>query len=122
MEEERDTPLRKKRLPLNIHVILLAAIVLVIGFSAFRLYQWNKGERIEYDPNEQNTDFDVEVLDNIIPLAPDKREGYADDGVTTILCLGDDPFLWIRVSTDWLSRLPKRQAPLFITVLSLALP
>lgn len=76
----------------SIHLILLAAIVLVIAFSAFRLYQWNKGERIEYDPNDQSTEFDVEALDSIIPLAPDKREGYEDDGVTTILCLGDDPF------------------------------
>ena len=31
-------------------------------------------------------------MDNIIPLAPDKLEGHEDDGVTTILCLGDDPF------------------------------
>ena len=31
-------------------------------------------------------------MDYIIPLAPDKLEGREDDGVTTILCLGDDPF------------------------------
>ncbi len=92
-EEERDTTPKGRRLPVNIHLILLAAIVLVIGFSALRLYLWDKGgERIEYDPNEQTTEFDVEVLDSIMPLAPDKREGFADDGVTTILCLGNDPF------------------------------
>ncbi len=76
----------------SIHIILLAAIVLVIGFSAYRLYRWNKGTPSDYDPNYQTTDFDVEAMDNLIPLAPDKREGYEDDGVTTILCLGDDPF------------------------------
>ena len=91
--DEKDTSRERKRFPVNIHMILLSAIVLIIGFSAFRLYLWDKGgERIEYDPNQQTTDFDVEVLDSIIPLAPDKREGYVDDGVTTILCLGDDPF------------------------------
>ena len=31
-------------------------------------------------------------MDNIIPLAPDKLEGREDDGVTEILCLGNDPF------------------------------
>ncbi len=76
----------------NIQFILLGAIVLVIGFSVFRLYKWNKGTPSDYDPNYQTTDFDIEVMDNLIPLAPDKREGYVDDGVTTILCLGDDPF------------------------------
>lgn len=79
-------------LPVSIHIILLAAIVLVIGFSAYRLYRWNKGTPSDYDPNFQTTDFDIEVMDNLIPLAPDKLEGHADDGVTTILCLGDDPF------------------------------
>lgn len=76
----------------NIHIILLAAIVLVIGISAYRLYRWNKGTPSDYDPDYQTTDFDIEVMDNLIPLAPDKLEGHADDGVTTILCLGDDPF------------------------------
>ncbi len=77
----------------NLNLILLAAIILVIGFSAYRLYRWNKGNVIsDYDPNNQTTDFDIEVMDNLIPLAPDKLEGYVDDGVTTILCLGDDPF------------------------------
>ena len=90
--EEEIRPAKGRRLPINIHVILLAAIVLVIGFSAFRLYQWNKGEVLEYDPNQDTSEFDVEALDSIIPLAPDKLEGYEDDGVTTILCLGDDPF------------------------------
>lgn len=83
---------KKSGLLANIQLILLAAIVLVIAFSAFRLYKWNKGTPSDYDPNYQTTDFDIEVMDNLIPLAPDKREDFEDDGVTTILCLGDDPF------------------------------
>lgn len=81
-----------RRSRINIHAILLGAIVLIAGFSAYRLYQWNKGVPSDYDPNYQTTDFDVEALDTIIPLAPSKLEGHEDDGVTTILCLGDDPF------------------------------
>ena len=58
----------------------------------------------KYDISPYNTDLledasyvaslepAFETLDNLIPLAPDKREGYVDDGVTTILCLGNDPF------------------------------
>lgn len=91
-QEIDEQPENGRRFHINIHVILIAAIVLIVAFSAFRLYKWNKGVPSDYDPNEQTTAFDIEVMDSIIPLAPDKREGYEDDGVTTILCLGDDPF------------------------------
>lgn len=92
--ESRQTipPKEQKHFHVSIHLVLLAAIVLIIGFSAYRLYKWNKGVPSDYDPNYQTTDFDTEAMDNIIPLAPDKLEGHEDDGVTTILCLGDDPF------------------------------
>lgn len=91
-ETDITTNKEKNGFHINIHIILLCAIVLIAGFSAYRLYKWNKGVPSDYDPNYQTTDFDVEAMDNIIPLAPDKLEGYEDDGVTTILCLGDDPF------------------------------
>ena len=83
---------KRKSGGINIHAILLGAIVLIACFSAYRLYKWNKGVPSDYDPNYQTTDFDIEAMDSIIPLAPDKLEGHEDDGVTTILCLGDDPF------------------------------
>ncbi len=83
---------KQQHFHINIHIILLAVILLIAGFSAYRLYKWNKGIPSDYDPDFQTTDFDTEAMDNIIPLAPDKLEGHEDDGVTTILCLGDDPF------------------------------
>ncbi len=99
-QEARNNVLSAKHTPhkepqkfqINIHLILLAAIALIVGFSGYRLYKWNKGVPSDYDPDYQTTDFDTEAMDNIIPLAPDKLEGHEDDGVTTILCLGDDPF------------------------------
>lgn len=95
--KEKDRPQKApvkqdKQFRLNIHLILLAVIVLIIIFCAVKLYIWNKGVPSDYDPNRQTTDFDTEAMDYIIPLAPDKLEGREDDGVTTILCLGDDPF------------------------------
>ncbi len=89
---QKAAPEEQKHFHFSIHLVLLAAIVLIAGFSAYRLYIWNKGVPSDYDPNYQTTDFDTEAMDNIIPLAPDKLEGHEDDGVTTILCLGDDPF------------------------------
>ena len=92
--KQNDTENREtgRHFHINIHIIILGAIVLIVGFSAYRLYKWNQGVPSDYDPNYQTTDFDIEVMDSIIPLAPDKLEGHEDDGITTILCLGDDPF------------------------------
>ena len=88
---DNETAEQNKGFHINLHIVLLCAIVLIIGFSAFRLYKWNQGVPSDYDPNYVTNDFDIEPLDNIIPLAPDKLEGHEDDGVTTILCLGNDP-------------------------------
>lgn len=89
---QRPAKEKKKSFYFYIHMVLLGAIVLIVAFSGYKLYKWNKGVPSDYDPNYQTDAFDVEAMDSIIPLAPDKREGYQDDGVTTILCLGDDPF------------------------------
>lgn len=89
---DNETQEPDRRFHINIHVIILAAIVMIVGFSAYRLFKWNQGVPSDYDPDYQTTDFDIEAMDSIIPLAPDKLEGHQDDGVTTILCLGDDPF------------------------------
>lgn len=91
-ETEAEDAGENRRFHVNIHLVILCVIVALVGFSAYRLYVWNKGVPSDYDPNYQTTDFDIEVMDSIIPLAPDKLEGHVDDGVTTILCLGDDPF------------------------------
>ena len=92
-DRPQEAPVKKEKpFRLNIHLILLAVIALIVIFCAVKLYIWNKGVPSDYDPNRQTTDFDTEAMDYIIPLAPDKLEGREDDGVTTILCLGDDPF------------------------------
>ena len=87
---------RKNSPSLNLHIILIAAIVLIAGVAVYRLVRWNKGVDInelnadleEIDPSE----FDVETLDMIIPMDASALEGREDDGVTTILCLGNNPF------------------------------
>lgn len=60
---------------INLHIVLLSAIVIIVVVCAYKLYKWNKGKPSDYDPNFQTTEFDVEVLDSIIPLAPDKKKG-----------------------------------------------
>lgn len=83
---------KKPPFRMNLHIVFLSAILIIAIVCVYKLYKWNKGTPSDYDPNIQTTEFDVEALDSIIPLAPDKLEGHEDDGVTTILCLGNDPF------------------------------
>ena len=82
----------RRRVNINLNLVLLVVILALAAVIAFRLIRWNIGTRSDYDPNAVNTNFDVEVQDVIIPLAPDKLAGREDDGKTTILCLGDNPF------------------------------
>lgn len=67
-----------------------AAIVLII--SAVSLYIWSRGERIIIDPNEDTSEFDTEPNDYIQPMTADMMAGKVDDGVLTIMTLGNSPF------------------------------
>ncbi len=82
---------RKKKFRINLHLILLAAILIIGAISLVKLIIWNIGTRSDYDPENLAEGFDVEALDTIVPLNPSALEGREDDGITTILCLGNNP-------------------------------
>lgn len=84
---------KKTGFKINFHIVIIAAILLIAAFSVYRLNRWNQGtaiadDGVEVDPSQ----FDVEALDMIIPMDASRLEGHEDDGVTTILCLGNNPF------------------------------
>ncbi|MBD5548960.1 MAG: hypothetical protein HDQ97_16510 [Lachnospiraceae bacterium] len=90
--QESQTP-TKSGFRINLHIILIAAILLIAIVSVYRLYVWNKGVPLDIDMDEiDSSQFDVEPLDMIIPMDSSLFEGREDDGVTTILCLGNNPF------------------------------
>lgn len=84
--------MEKKNFKINAHVILLIAIVLIFFIALIRLLIWNRGHDSEYDPNEDTSQFDVETEDYIVYVDPTLLENREDDGITTILCLGNEPF------------------------------
>lgn len=88
-DEDREEAASRRFRP---HLILLAAMALVLGFGVFRLALWNRGEKIEYDPNADTSLYEVETEDYIMHLDNRYLEGHPDDGVTTVLCLGNEPF------------------------------
>ena len=104
MENDKKTPpesdLNNQQVPpvksgirVNLHIVLIAAIFLIAIISAYRLYKWNKGVPLDTDTSDVDTSqFDVEPLDMILPMDSSLLEGHEDDGVTTVLCLGNNPF------------------------------
>ena len=76
---------------INFHLIIILAIVLIAGFSAYRLHKWNQGITLDDTPID-SSEFDIEVLDMIMPIDSSRLEGHEDDGITTVLCFGNNPF------------------------------
>ncbi|MBQ7840405.1 MAG: SGNH/GDSL hydrolase family protein [Lachnospiraceae bacterium] len=82
---------KRKKGGLSGHTIFFIVLGILFLITIIRLIVWNRGTKSGYDPNETTTEFDVELLDYIQPLDPAVLEGREDDGVTTILALGNDP-------------------------------
>ena len=82
-----------RRFHLGIHLILICVILVIAGTAVFRLHRWNNSARQKTDmESEDPSQFDIETLDMIIPMDSARLVGREDDGVTTILCLGNNPF------------------------------
>ncbi len=98
-EDYDDEPGRRKRidlanLPWWVHAAILGTIALIIAASAWALYRWNTGEKITFTKTDDMSQYETERLDNVFYLTSEDLEGHVDDGVNTILCLGNDAFTY----------------------------
>jgi len=82
---------RGRRRPIVTWIVGIVALVVIV-FVAIRVIKWNKGVASDYNPNEDTSEYDVEPTDYIQPLSAEQLAGKIDDGVTTILVLGNSPF------------------------------
>lgn len=83
---------KRKKTNYNFHLIFFIVVIVLFIFAIVKFLLWNKGEASDYDPNEITTEFDVETMDHIQPMDSSRFEGIEDDGITTLLCLGNAPF------------------------------
>jgi hypothetical protein len=91
-DEDYDEPGRKKHgFRPNMHIVLLILIIAVAATAVVRLMIWNMGTKSTYDPSASSSAYDVEVQDNVVSLDPKVLAGRTDDGVNTILFLGNAP-------------------------------
>lgn len=93
-------------IPMWVHIAVLAVIALVIGFSAYKLIKWNSGT-VETE-GQTGVDAEVEVLDQIFVLPEDKKAGHEDDGVETILFLGNDSITYDQKESGVVGQIEKK--------------
>ncbi len=91
-DEEADDETEDEKRPFPLHLALLAAILLVIVVAVIRFLVWNKGTDLKIHIGQNKDQYIIEVNDNMVYLSDSKLEGHEDDGVTTVLCLGNEPF------------------------------
>lgn len=87
---------------IHIGIIVLAFLIGIVG--AVRLAIWNKGKASDYDPDQITTEFDTEPEDFRVPPDPQAGGSKTDDGVTTILLLGNGVLAETREEEDGIGR------------------
>lgn len=72
-----------------IHVAIISIIVIILGVAIFKILNWGTSseELIGFDTGEN---FEYEDEDYIALVEPKYLEGRVDDGITTVVMLGDD--------------------------------
>lgn len=99
-------PPRKKKLPINIHIVLLAVVVLTFGLIFYKYMTW--GQIVERDDDSTDPDdYTAESYDNILALTDENGNIIApdlEDGLT-IAILGNGPFAEDRNSEDGLANM-----------------
>ncbi len=101
----RDNRDRKFNLPeisTWLHITFLVVIILVLIFSFWKLWRWNQGTTTTEGVTGEN--YEVEVLDQIFLMSADKLEGHEDDGVDTILFLGNDALTYDTSETGFVGQ------------------
>ena len=85
---------------LHIHIALSVLIVVILAVGIFKLIRWNRGVESGYDPNATNTGFDTETEDFRVAVTSEMRKQQVDDGVTSILLLGNGTLASARGEAD----------------------
>lgn len=99
-------PPHRKKLPINIHIVLLAVVLLTFGYIFYKYI--NFGQIV--DPNENSTEPDnyvAESYDNILALTDGEDNIIApnlEDGLSIVI-FGNGPFAEDRDSEDGLAGL-----------------
>jgi len=90
----------------GVHLIFALGLLIIIGLIIYKLWTWGTVVKSDFDPNNiEGGDDYIEVLDSIVPHIPPEGTEIVDDGVTTIVCFGNNPFADDRDSDNGLANI-----------------
>ena len=104
-DDESGNFLDKYVFRINWHIILLLVFLLCAGLIVYRFSNWGTHSKSDFDPNNMDTEIEVETHDNILDLIIDEDLLPPDDGVRTVVVFGNAPFADDRESDDNLATL-----------------
>lgn len=87
-------------LKINWHLVLLLVFVFAAVFIVYRIKNW--GVRVDLDklaPTD-DTEYDVEAMDNILPLIYEGNAPAQNDGVRKVVLFGNDTFAQNKGTSD----------------------
>ena len=82
----------EKNIKINLHLIILLAIIIIFATGIFILLRWNVGVDSDFDPDFVTDEFDTEPLDFIFLMDSELLLERGEDHGLHILCLGNNPF------------------------------
>lgn len=91
-EDEPEGFFEKYILRINWHIVLLLVFILCIILLVYKFNTWGTRVQSDYDPNNVNTDLEIETYDNILPLLIKDEFAAEDDGIRTVVAFGNAPF------------------------------
>jgi lysophospholipase L1-like esterase len=86
-EEEFIEDFKKGRV---IHILFICAFIVIVIVAVSAFLKWDKGIAPTIDPDLDSSLYEYESQDFIMEVGPSLLEGREDDGITTVLFLGDD--------------------------------
>lgn len=87
-------------LKINWHLILLIVFVFAVIFIIYRFKNW--GTKVDLDKlgTIDDTEYDVEVVDNILPLIYEGNAPAINDGIRKVVLFGNDTFAQNKGTSD----------------------
>ena len=93
-------------IPSWVHKVIIGVMIAVVLFSVYKLVRWNMGTvKTEGVTGES---YEVEVLDQIFLMPPDKKALGVDDGKETILFLGNDILTYYKDENGFAQQVEKK--------------
>jgi len=99
VQKQKSSGIMSKILKINWHLVLLLVFVFSVIFIIYRFKNW--GTKVDLDNlGHVEENYDVEVVDNILPLIYEGDAPAINDGIRKVVLFGNDTFAQNKGTSD----------------------